>query len=151
PTLDYAGIIAVQHAELGPRDLPGLQRYWRRRLEGWQPLRFPRDREPVGRCLHRAVAHLFRLDERMRSALVNLVREVRASLPVVLFGAWQALLAARCGQEDLLVQGVVANRWKRAHDDLVGLFANMLPRRTQIPTGTSFRTLLVNLRAQAVE
>jgi len=125
---------------------------WTQRLRGApDQLALPADRPHSPRRGQRAERVLRTLAPAECEALRALATRERATLFAVLLGAWQALLARLCAQDDLLVGIVSAGRPTLESESIVGLFASALPVRARIEERTSFRELLSRTRAGVLD
>ncbi len=75
----------------------------------------------------------FSLTEEKTEALRQVARRHRTSLFVVLLSLFYAVLHAACGETDLSLGSVFANRERPELRDTVGFFANMVVLRNRLP------------------
>jgi amino acid adenylation domain-containing protein len=89
------------------------------------------------------------------SALLQQLRDLSNGEGVTLFmtllAAFQALLAACTKQEDVVVGAPSANRTVVESEHMLGYFVNMLPMRTNLSGGPTFRELLGRVRGTALD
>lgn len=125
--------------------------YWRRQLEGWQPLELPLDRpRPTQPTLHGRL-----LRHRIEPATVHRLRELgRAhgtTLFTVLLGAFYVLLRKHSGQHDIIVGSDVANRTRREWESLIGFFVNQLVLRADLSGNPRFVDFLARVHAMTLD
>ena len=125
--------------------------YWRRRLAGAPDLlRLPLDRPRTARATRTGARHRLLLPAALRDALRRAGQGDGATLFMVLFGGFLALLQRASGQDDLVVGTNVANRHHLETEGLIGFFANLLPLRVDLRGEPSFRELLARVREAAL-
>jgi non-ribosomal peptide synthetase component F len=139
----YVDLARRQLAELGGKTGQDDLDYWVGQLAGAPetldlPLDHPRPQQSNGRG--------DTLVERWPPGLVAEVEAFRRrhglTAFTVLLAAFDALLAARCGQDDVTVGVPVANRTRADSEVVVGFFVNMLPVRVDTAVARTFRDLL---------
>lgn len=79
----------------------------------------------------------------------GLARRLRATPFVVLFAAFQAVLRRWTERDEFLVGVIMANRTHPATDDLIGFFVNTVPLRCGVRSGSTFRDLCGEVRAES--
>ncbi|MFC4117865.1 condensation domain-containing protein [Nonomuraea zeae] len=148
PSADYRDYAAWQR---GREPSQESLDYWRAQLDGVQPLDLPVDRprpavrEPSGDYCAR------RIGPELTARLEQLARDERCTLFMVLLAAYQLLLGAHCGTEDLTVGSVIAGRDRPELQDVVGFFPETLVLRGDLSGDPSFRTLLARTRATVLD
>jgi amino acid adenylation domain-containing protein len=114
----------VLQAELG---------WWRQELQGLPgQLDLPIDRPRSGVERRRGVRLPVRLGRELTRDLAALARREGATLFTLVLAGFQALLAARSGQDDLAVGSPVAGRTQVEVEGLIGFFANTLVLRSDL-------------------
>ena len=83
--------------------------------------------------------------------LSELGRSLGATLFMTLFAAFQVLLARLTGERDLVVGIPVEGRSSLETEELVGLFVNLLPLRTDLSDNPTFIDLIGRVRDAALE
>ncbi|CAI0737355.1 amino acid adenylation domain-containing protein [Serratia entomophila] len=106
--------------------------FWRRELEGCQPLCLPLDAARSGVFDLRGDNCEARLPAELVSALEALARREGVTLHAVLLAGFSLLLSRYAGQDDVLVGTPLANRSRPELANLIGFFVNTLPLRQQI-------------------
>jgi amino acid adenylation domain-containing protein len=69
----------------------------------------------------------------------------------VLFAAYHACLHRWSGQDDIVVGTPLAGRSRAGFDRVVGYFVNVLPLRARLTAGMTFRELIEQVRATALD
>ena len=125
--------------------------YWKQKLNGASPgVALPsfRIRPSIqtykGRRFRGALS--LELIERLR----RLSAEHRVTLFMTLLAAFDALLYRYTGMEDIVVGSPVTGRNRVEVEELIGLFVNQLPMRTDLSGDPRFIDLLVRVRETAV-
>ncbi|PYP93108.1 MAG: hypothetical protein DMG65_01930 [Candidatus Angelobacter sp. Gp1-AA117] len=117
--------------------------YWKSQLSGAPPVLdlpvdTPRPLQPeYGGSLIR-----FALNKQLQRNVTDLSHREALTPYVLLLTAFQVLLSRYSGETDIVVGSPVADRLQVESQELVGLFANLLPLRTQIDPEGSFLSLL---------
>lgn len=148
--VSYADFSVWQREQLQGERLAGLADYWRNRLAGVEPLDLPTDHPRPSRPSHRGALIHFQLDEELSDSLSALARAAGASLYMLLLTAFQILLHRYSGQEDIVVGSPIANRTRPELEQIHGFFANTLVLRTDCGGSPSFRSLLAQVRQNAL-
>ncbi len=149
--LQYADFALWQRRWLAGPVLEAQLAYWRRRLAGAPlALELPTDRPRPALQTYAGRAELLRLPRPLAEALAALARGERATLFMVLLGAFAALLERTSGQDDMLLGTPIANRTQREVEELIGVFVNTLVLRVELAGEPSFRGLLSRVRETAL-
>lgn len=121
--------------------------YWRERFaEPVQKLELPED-HPLPRAADNAGAEWVGwLDPDLSHRLRQLGHEARTSLFGVLLAGFKATLHRLAGSEDIVVATPDAGRDHVELEDQIGFFVNMLPLRTRLGAGQTFRELLAAVK-----
>ncbi|GAA2357998.1 hypothetical protein Cme02nite_33930 [Catellatospora methionotrophica] len=146
----YAGgelAAAPRHVEAAVEsDADELVAYWRSHLDGAPAtVDLPTDL-PRPLVLDESGAELtFAWPVALSEQVSALAASVSGTAYMVLLAAWQAVLS-RYGGADFVVATPVSGRTTLAAEQAVGLFANTVAVRAQVPDGTTFRQLLHRVR-----
>ena len=149
--IQYADWAAWQRAWLEGGELDRQLAYWRRELDGVEPLEIPTDRPRPSRRGLRGASFGFAIEPEDAAALTRLARSEGATLFHLLLACFQALLARHAGVEEVVVGTPVANRSLEEAEPLVGCFANTLPVRTQVEPGMTLRALVQRVRDKTLD
>jgi amino acid adenylation domain-containing protein len=144
PTLPIQyGDFAVWEAErLASPEADGHVAYWKQRLAGIEPLELPTDRpRPATQTYHGDFVELT-VDRETTDALNTFSRRSGATLFMTLLAAYQVFLARHSRQDDFAVGASVAGRSAPELENVVGMFINMLPLRTELTGDPTFAELL---------
>jgi len=150
--VQYADFAVWQRDWLSGTELTRQLEYWRNHLAGAPlfldlPLDHPRPRlqnyagNRTGRALPPALS----------AQLKQLATREGVTLFMLLFAAFNVLLARWSGQHDLVVGTPIAGRRRTELEGLVGFFANTLAIRTQVDVAGEFRALLRQVRATSLD
>jgi amino acid adenylation domain-containing protein len=149
--IQYSDFALWQRRSLESAALEDQIAYWREALAGAPAaLELPTDHpRPVTPAARGAVRRLLvRAD--VTEAIRVLGREERATLYMATLAAFDALLAAWSGQEDIVVGSPIANRTRMETENLIGFFANTLALRVDLSGRPSFRDLVRRVREVAL-
>jgi tyrocidine synthetase-3 len=147
PRIQYADYAAWQRNQLDPQQLL----YWEQRLLGMQQLELPADHprpltpQTAGRVF------TCKLEHALREGLEQLSEKEGVTLFMTLLSVFKVLLFRYSGQEDLCAGIAVAGRSRRATEELVGFFVNMLVIRTMVKGTLSFSELLQQVKQHTLE
>jgi amino acid adenylation domain-containing protein len=139
-----------RQAAAGPAFARSLA-FWRRRLEGAEPLDLPLDR-PRGGAVSGPVARVpLDLSARMADSIALRAREAGATRFMVVLCGFLGWLSRLTGQTDLTVGTPVAGRDRTETEGLIGFFANTLPLRARLDGDPTLAELLPRVRAAVLE
>jgi hypothetical protein len=149
--IEYADYAVWQRSRLSGEHLDALVAYWRSCLAGAPlslelPGAHPRPRRQAFRGAVRGVHVPAELVERA----LELGRTWRATPFMTMLAAFEALLHAHSGREDILVGSPAAMRTHPELEPIVGCFANTLVYRTSLAGGPGFRELVSRVRDAAL-
>ena len=146
----YEDFVAAQRAGAGDETVAEHVDYWRKELDGFEPLRLPTDR-PRSADPGFASEHVhFTLPTELTTALNRFALRNRCALSSVMAAVFQALMAGQTGQDDVTIGTVLAGRDDRRFADVLGFFVNTVVLRTRLAPSTSFRELLKLAHAKVV-
>jgi len=126
--------------------------YWKNKLAGAQTiLDLPTDRpRPTTHSWHGATEELI-FQSHVRAALKEFAQSEGATLFMVSMAAFQALLWRYTSQDSILVGTPTAARSQIEIENLVGFFVNTLVFRADLTPDATFRDLVRQVRACALE
>ena len=149
-TIGYADYAAWQRAQLASGGLAAGERYWRHELHDLPPA--PRFAAPEHQLADAATGHAagFLLGRGVTRALTEIAEQQGATLFMVLMAAFQLLLSAYSGRDDIAVSFPVAGREQPETAPLIGYFVNHLVVRTQLSGDPAFRQLVTQVRGKTL-
>src|SRR5216684_5690091 len=126
--------------------------YWKNKLAGAQTiLDLPTDRpRPTTHSWHGATEELI-FESQVRAALKEFAQSEGATLFMVSMAAFQALLWRYTSQDSILIGTPTAARSQIEIENLVGFFVNTLVFRADFTPDMTFRDLVRQVRACALE
>ncbi|WP_410576756.1 amino acid adenylation domain-containing protein [Amycolatopsis sp. lyj-108] len=145
----YEEFVAVQRAGTG--SVAEHLDYWRRELDGFEPLRLPTDRPRTGNPGFAGDHVDFEFPAELTKAFSAFALRNRCALSSAMAAVFQALLSLHSGQEDVTIGTVLAGRDDRRFADVLGFFVNTVVLRTHITPSMSFRELLKVARTKMVD
>ncbi|MFP2910748.1 amino acid adenylation domain-containing protein, partial [Pyxidicoccus sp. 3LFB2] len=151
--LHSADVAAWQRSEpVLARDEAQLE-YWKRQLAGApELLQLPTDKPRPAVLTHQGDNTGYHpLPTALSEDLRAFCRQHQVTPYMVLYAAFAALLYRYSRQDDFCVGTPVSGRTHPATEGVVGLLANTVPLRTRVDAGTSFASLLAQVRGTALE
>lgn len=149
PSWQYPEFSEWQRGRAGTAEWNGHETYWRRHLHG---MRVPS--VPLGACGAGVPAERQLTEARIPEAVVQALREVarreRATMFASVLAVQAALLYRVCGDRDIAVASLLANRSKPELTGTVGFLANMVVLRVQVPRSATFADLVRRSRGTLV-
>ncbi|MFI0479419.1 amino acid adenylation domain-containing protein [Actinomadura sp. 9N215] len=148
--VQYADFAVWQRAWLTGEVLDQQMAYWKDRLAGLPELELPTDRPrpPVRSSAGRVTR--FAVPDETADGLRKVARESGASMFMVVFAAYAALLGRYCGTDDVVAGTPVANRNRDETEDLIGFFVNTLVMRADLSGDPTFAELVGRVREMAL-
>ncbi|HWO63421.1 MAG TPA: amino acid adenylation domain-containing protein [Umezawaea sp.] len=135
------------HRSLLDSEQDGLLAFWTAELAGLpEEVPLPVDRSVRSGGVRPGASVPVEVDTSAHRALVDLARESRATVFMVLRAAVAALLSRLGAGVDVPIGGVVAGREDESLTDLVGCFVNTVVLRTDVSGRPTFRELLARVR-----
>jgi amino acid adenylation domain-containing protein len=126
--------------------------YWRHQLnDAWPIINLPTDRPRVSVRTANGARRSFALTKELSQKLNEISRQERVSLFMTLLASFKTLLHRYSGQEDIIVGTPFAGRNQISTENLVGLFINTLPLRTDLSDDPTFRELLARVRRTCLD
>ena len=150
--VDYCDYARWQRESLHGIRLGKLLGFWRDQLAGAPHiLHLPTDHpRPENQTFNGALAG-FVFDDDLGEALIELSRERKVTLFMLLLACYFALLYRYTGQEDVLVGAPVAGRGHPELEPIIGLFVNTLILRARMKEDLTFAELLEDVRKTSLD
>ncbi|MCW3082474.1 amino acid adenylation domain-containing protein, partial [Segetibacter sp.] len=148
--LQYADFSVWQLNHLKGEVLDRKLGYWKKKLEGLEPLSLPTDYSLNGGQLQGG-AYKLTVDKKLAEELQSLSQDKGTTLFMTLLTAFKVLLYNYTNQEDICVGTPIAGRQQPEIASLIGNFVNTLALRSHISPDATFETLLQQVRATTLE
>lgn len=143
----YADFAVWQRQVMEGAEGRALQAYWLEQMRDPPAvLKLPVARPRPAKQTHEGACKIFRLPGHLVAGLSEIGRQEQATLFMVLMTAFNTLLGRYSGQTDLVVGIPVSGRNRAEFEQMIGLFLNVLPVRTRLAEGVTFRALLGQIR-----
>ncbi len=151
-SLHYADYAVWAAEQLVSSRMKSQIEYWRQKLDGLPPyLELPSSRPYPSQPSGEGNTVAFELPSSVRESFAQIGRDSGAT-PFMTFLAAYALLIARFSRKrDFCIGSPITQRTQVETQRMIGLFMNMVPFRVQFPQQTSFRDVLRQVRATALE
>ncbi|MFO7906969.1 MAG: condensation domain-containing protein, partial [Pirellulaceae bacterium] len=151
-TSNYADFVWWQKRLLESQKGERLAKYWDNKLAGVpHVLDLPATQPRPPRFSHRAGVVSCHLPKDLTSELNDLAAREKVTIYCALLAAFQILLGRYSGQDDFLIGTPFVGRSQQEFESTVGYFVNMLPMRAQLGGDPTFRELLRQVSATALE
>lgn len=150
--LQYPAFAALQRAGLqGPAWQPQLA-YWRAALDGARDaINLITDRPRPSRPSHAGASIRTELGPELIARVKELARAENATVFMVLFAAFNVVLARWSGDDDLVVGTPVSGRTAPGAETALGCFINTVLLRTDLSGAPTFRGLVARIRRHALD
>ena len=149
--IQYSDFALWQRRSLESAAMEDQAAYWREALVGAPAaLTLPTDHPRPATPAAVGAVHRLSVPADVVEPIRALGREERATLFMVTLGAFDALLAAWSGQEDVVVGSPIANRTRVETENLIGFFANTLALRADLSGEPSFREVVRRVKESAL-
>jgi amino acid adenylation domain-containing protein len=150
--LQYSEYAQWQREYMSGEVLSGEIEFWKRKLEGAQPLlELPLDHaRPTGANWHGATEQLD-IPAATLAKLKALAQTESSTLFMVAMAAFQSLLWRYSNQESILIGTPIAGRNDVDLENMIGLFVNTLIFRGDFSANLTFRDVIRQVRAFALE
>jgi hypothetical protein len=151
-SLHYADYAVWAAEQLRSNRIERQVEYWRKRLDGLPPhLDLPLSRPYPSQRSAEGDTVAFELPSSVRESLTQIGRGSGATPFMTFLAAFALLIARFSGQRDFCIGSPVTQRSQVETQRMIGLFMNMVAFRVQFPPQQSFRDLLRQVRATALE
>ncbi|MBZ5491937.1 MAG: amino acid adenylation domain-containing protein, partial [Acidobacteriia bacterium] len=144
--IQYADFAVWQRNWLQHEALEEQLSYWRKQLEGVEPLTVQPDFPRPTHVSNRGAVLSFHLGAEITARLKDLSRREDVTLFMTLLAAFQVLMARYTGQRDVVVGSPIAGRNRLETEGLIGFFVNVLAMRANLEPNPGFRALLAQTK-----
>jgi len=149
--VQYRQFAAWQRQRLASPQADRSRQYWQQKLHNAQISAIPMDMVPPPGQVSAYANHRFLLDAGLAAGAADLARARRCSTFMVLFAAFQAVLAKLTSVPDVVAPTMTSGRGDRKFADTVGAFFNLVPVRTDLSGCDSFTALVDQARSACLE
>jgi len=149
--IQYRQFAAWQRQRLASPQADTSRQYWQQKLRDAQISAIPMDMVPPPGQVSAYANHRFLLDAGLAAGAADLARARRCSPFMVLFAAFQAVLAKLTGAFDVVAPTMTSGRGDPKFADTVGAFFNLVPVRTDLTECDSFTALVDRARSACLE
>ena len=147
----YRDFVHWQRGHLQGEVLAKQLGFWKEALAGAPTiLELPTDKPRPAVQSFAGATEAFELSLELLERLKQLSRQQGATLFMTLAAGFMALLYRYTGQDDILVGTPISGRTRSETEELIGLFLNLVVLRAKFTTQGSFRSLLQQIRQQAL-
>jgi len=151
-TVQYLDFAAWQRARFAAGSLAPQLTYWRDTLSGAPALlELPTDRPRPEAQSYQGAAYTTALEPSLSALVSQRARESGTTSFMTLLAAFGAVLNRWSGQDDMVIGFPSAGRSRSELEPLIGMFVNTVPIRLQMPAGSSFASLLAQVKTRTVE
>nr|WP_283809621.1 condensation domain-containing protein [Bradyrhizobium manausense] len=145
--VDYYDLVADERARQRRGAYEAGIAYWLDILQNAPPIvALPHDKVPTARRTWRGEKIVFSLSPHQSACVRDHARRTGATVFMVLFTAYAALLHRLSEQDDIVVGTVIANRNRVETEKLVGFLVNALAIRSRLPEIGSYTSHLEAMR-----
>ena len=150
--IQYVDYAAWERESLASGDMQESLEFWEKELaEALPVLELPVDSPRPAEPSYRGGAIRFALTNDCTEKLKSFARKTGTTSYMVLLAGFKALLARYTGQSDILVGSPVAERLSVETESLIGLFVNLVVRRTTVHAGETFLALLQRVKQNVIQ
>jgi hypothetical protein len=126
--------------------------YWREKLAGLPPfLELPIQRPYPAKHNSEGAKHALVIPSGVQRAMTTVGRECGATQFMTFLAGFAVLIARFSGQHDFCIGSPVTHRTREETQRMIGLFMNMVAFRVRLTPQQSFRDVLQQVRATALE
>ncbi|HEX7375580.1 MAG TPA: condensation domain-containing protein, partial [Pirellulales bacterium] len=147
----YADFAVWQCNCLATPQLAKQLEYWKRQLEGVEPLNLIADYHRGADTAFRGASVEWTIDKPLAEALTLTAQREGATLYMALLTAFQILLGRYARQHDVCVGSPISYRPRREFEQSIGYFVNTLALRTDLSGELTFRQLLAHVRETVLD
>jgi amino acid adenylation domain-containing protein len=145
--MQYAAYAKLQRKQLTGEGMENLVSFWKKYLQGAPQLfQIPTDRDRPSVQTFQGKKYYFEINSAVIEKLKSIGHQSGASLYMTVLAAFAILLHKHSGQNDVVVGTANAGRNDKRFESLIGFFSNLLPIRSTIDPGDTFRQMLVKTR-----
>jgi amino acid adenylation domain-containing protein len=149
--IQYADYASWQRMRLDDGSLAKQLAYWRKQLDGVEPLQILPDHPRSTLVTNRARVVSSRFSKEMTDRIRKFAHEQGVTLYMLLIAAWSVVLRQQTGGQEVVVGSPIANRVRLELEPLIGCFINTIALRISFKDEPNFPSLLARVRNTVLE
>ncbi|WP_373493940.1 amino acid adenylation domain-containing protein, partial [Aquiflexum sp.] len=147
----YADYALWQRKLIGQESSQTKLNYWKNKLQGTNPIQLSTDSPRPAVLSSKGAVLRFSIDQELIDKIRCIGLGQNATLFMTLLSAFKVLLHRYSQQEDICVGTPVSGRKRQEFEDMIGIFVNSIPIRTQLTDDLSFNNLLEQVRSNTID
>jgi hypothetical protein len=140
-----------QRANAASTAADGAPEYWRDKLRGAREFTIPNDHGHPDSYSRPYSLHVHVIDADIIAAASALATQTRSTLFTVMLSAFYVLAHTITGATDLTLRAFTAGRNEEQFHNTMGLFLNVIPLRTSLESGATFRDLVARTKETLID
>ena len=149
--LQYADYAIWQRNHLKGKLLEKNLEYWKKKLNGVEPLQLPTDFVRPAVQSIKGDSLEFLVDKELTEKINELSKQNDTTLFMTLLAVINVLFYRYSGQEDICIGSPIAGRQQEEIEELIGFFINTLAMRSDVTGDTAFTELLQQVKVTTLE
>jgi len=149
-SIQYPDFAVWQRKSLDADFLESQLSYWAEQLEEYPSIEFPLDKVRPPIQTYSGAKYQFRISPENTERIISLSNNLRCTLFMTLFSAFNVLLYRYTNQNDICVGIPIANRNVSEIEPLIGFFANTLVLRSNLSGDPTFKEFLLRVREMSI-
>lgn len=148
----YSDFVSWQRKRLTNNQLvKPLLSYWKTKLEGYETLMLPTDRERPLNQSFSGRAEIYRLPESLSEKIRECCLKKDVTMNMYLLAGFEILLSKYSGQTDIVIGSVVANRAREELRQMIGFIMNTIVIREDLSGSLSVDDLLEKVKKTTLD
>ncbi|MDJ0597352.1 MAG: amino acid adenylation domain-containing protein [Crocosphaera sp.] len=151
-SIQYADFSSWQRNCLTEKVLESQISYWKQQLGGTLPrLELASDRPRPRVQTNKTLTKSFTIPQVLTTSIKSLAEEEGVSVFIILLSVFKIFLSRYSRQKDIIIGTPVTERQSQETKDLIGLFVNILPIRSNLTNCHTFRNFLNQIKTVCLE